>query len=288
MNLNALSPYIRIAWRSTLRPGYHIRRRVIFDYELILVCGGGCDIEIDGQIYRVKENDAVFLRPGVPHEFIGLADCPFVQPHIHFDPVYDAYSSRRPLGFKDFPDMEAEDYAFLQEDILKDADIPYVFVPKDLPAFQNCFFNAIDIFRKKEKNYLVRYKIEMLCLLDMIFKQFDCYSADTDGEAVSVVSSVKRYIDGNHCEILTLETLSQQFFINKYTLMRSFRKQYGVGVIAYYHQKRIETAKALLRKTALSVSEIAEELNFTDIYTFSRFFKKAVKVSPLAYRKGQA
>lgn len=284
MNLSELSPYIRIAWLSTLCAGYHIRRRVILDYELIFVCGGGCDIEIGGKTYRVKKNDVVFLRPGVPHEFFGLKDENFVQPHIHFDLVYGDGSINRPLGFKDFPDMTEEDYAYLQEDILNDCNIPFVFVPKDIEGFRKSFFKAIEIFRKKERNYLVAYKIEMLRILDIIFKQFDCYEGTVEKD-ISAIEAVKHYIDSNHREILTLDGLTEQFFINKNTLMRNFKKQYSIGVIAYYNQKRIETSKALLRRTTLSISAISEELNFADIYTFSRFFKKAVNVSPMEYRK---
>ena len=84
---------------------------------------------------------------------------------------------------------------------------------------------------------------------------------------------------------MTLDGLSEQFFLNKYTLMRKFTEKYGVTVIAYYNKRRAEAAKQLLASTRLSVSEVSEALGFADIYTFSRFFKNATGASPTSFRK---
>jgi len=45
-----------------------------------------------------------------------------------------------------------------------------------------------------------------------------------------------------------------------------------------------QEAKALLRYTASSISQIAYELDFSDPAAFNRFFKKATKETPMAYR----
>ncbi|WP_313375892.1 AraC family transcriptional regulator [Chishuiella sp.] len=44
-------------------------------------------------------------------------------------------------------------------------------------------------------------------------------------------------------------------------------------------------AKRLLLETNYSISYIAEELNFSDQYSFGKFFKKHTNFSPLTYRK---
>ena len=44
-------------------------------------------------------------------------------------------------------------------------------------------------------------------------------------------------------------------------------------------------AKILLTSTALSVNEIAEQLKFSDPYSFSHFFKKHSESSPTKYRQ---
>lgn len=283
MDIYRFSPCIHHAMYSTLSPFGKICTRVIYDYELIFVLDGSCNITVNGTTYTVKKNDAVFLRPGVPHSFYGTGES-FVQPHIHFDLQYDEYSRKRRVSFKDEPDMSSEERLLVQEDVLSSA-IPDVFVPCRLDTFQKHFFRAIDIYREKPKNYLIAYKSELLFLLDIIFEQFNCYGEKEEADGLTAISSVKSYIDTNCRQVLTLDGLAQQFYVNKYTLMRNFSKQYGVGVIKYYNEKRTELAKALLAKTNLSVSAVSEELNFTDIYTFSRFFKNNTGLSPMQYRK---
>jgi len=283
MDLYRFSPCIHHAMYSTLSPFGKISRRIIYDYELIYVLEGSYDITVNGKTYTVKKNDAVLLRPGVPHSFSGRGER-FVQPHIHFDLQYDENSRKRSVSFKDLPDMSEEERQLVQEDILPGV-IPDVFVPRKLDVFQKHFFRAIDIYREKPKNYLIAYKSELLYLLDIIFEQFSCYSEKEEADEVNVITSVKSYIDANCRQVLTLDSLAQQFYVNKYTLMRNFGKQYGVGVINYYNSKRAELAKALLLNTNLTVSAVSEELNFTDIYTFSRFFKNNTGLSPLQFRR---
>lgn len=49
--------------------------------------------------------------------------------------------------------------------------------------------------------------------------------------------------------------------------------------------RRLILIKQLLETTEKSLKEIAEELNFCDIHSLSRFFKTETKVSPSSYRK---
>lgn len=52
----------------------------------------------------------------------------------------------------------------------------------------------------------------------------------------------------------------------------------------HIHQKLIEKAKEKLTTTQSSVSEIAYELGFEHVQSFSKLFKNKVEVSPLEFR----
>lgn len=67
---------------------------------------------------------------------------------------------------------------------------------------------------------------------------------------------------------------------------RLFHKFQGVSPQEFIVNTRIDTARALLRSSSLSVTRIAEILGFSNVAFFSRQFKKKVSLSPQAFRKG--
>ena len=48
---------------------------------------------------------------------------------------------------------------------------------------------------------------------------------------------------------------------------------------------KIKEAKKLIRENNYSISQISDMLGYSSIHIFSRAFKKAVGLSPTAYRK---
>jgi AraC family transcriptional regulator, transcriptional activator of pobA len=58
----------------------------------------------------------------------------------------------------------------------------------------------------------------------------------------------------------------------------------GMNTQQHIHLKLIEKAKEKLSTTNLSVGEIAYELGFEHIQSFSKLFKSKTKLSPLAFR----
>ena len=58
---------------------------------------------------------------------------------------------------------------------------------------------------------------------------------------------------------------------------------YNKTVLNYINSLKIREAKALLRESKLSVTEISEKLGFNSIHYFSRLFKKTTGHSPKEY-----
>lgn len=282
MNRNVLSPYVRVAMYSSLRENFIISERVIFDFELIFVSGGECEISFDGIPYLCKKGDAVLIPPGVRHKFT-CGEGGFVQPHIHFDPVYTEKSELRAVSFKPRSKMNDDELSLIQKNIFSEVAIPYVFTPCDPQRFSAVFFSVIDSYLEKKSGYELECKARMLDLIAMILEQFDPIRGAVND--TNPITAVKNYIDNNYVQIINLDMLEKQFYINKFTLMRNFKKMYRVNIIEYYRTKRTNFAQKALKTTATPVSDIAEALHFTDIYSFSRFFKMQTGMSPSAYRE---
>lgn len=283
MNNNVLSPYIRAAKYHGFPPYYGLAKRIIFDYELIYVCGGSARIIIDGEEHICKKNDVVLLRPGVSHEIIHFGDLGFLQPHIHFDVVYNRNSEKTPICFKDRGALNEYEVSLIQDDILEKS-IPYVFVPSDTARFEKLFFEIMELYKNKPKRFELASKIKMLELLTLIFEQFEVEETVSDTSQSDPAVIVKNYIDNNFMQVITLESLQNQFYTNKYTLIRNFNRIYKQSPIAYYHECRLKYAKGQLLSTNRSIVSIAEQLSY-DSCTFNRFFRTHTGISPSEYRK---
>ena len=99
------------------------------------------------------------------------------------------------------------------------------------------------------------------------------------------MNDLRLYINASYSDEITLESLSNRFFLNKYYLVHAFKKKYGVSPIAYLNQVRCKEAQSLLEHSDLSVAEIAISVGFNSISHFSETYKKYCGVSPSATRK---
>lgn len=96
--------------------------------------------------------------------------------------------------------------------------------------------------------------------------------------------NIREYIDANYYLHLTIDLLSEQFFINKIYLSEIIQKQYGVNIKDYIRSVRITEAKKMLRFTDKTTEEIAEAIGVNCASYFSRMFKRVEGVSPKEYR----
>ena len=83
----------------------------------------------------------------------------------------------------------------------------------------------------------------------------------------------------------TLNEIAQICGVSEGYFRKLFREYSGENPVEFRQKHRIEKAKQLLLLDTHSIGEIAEELNFSDIYHFSKTFKKLTGISPQNYIK---
>ena len=84
-----------------------------------------------------------------------------------------------------------------------------------------------------------------------------------------------------------MRQLAELTHVNKYYLVHSFSKEYGVSPINYLIGRRIEESRYLLADTNHSLSQISHMLGFSSPSYFSQSFRKLEGISPMEYRKRQ-
>jgi YesN/AraC family two-component response regulator len=83
---------------------------------------------------------------------------------------------------------------------------------------------------------------------------------------------------------ITLKDLSDYWSISPQHLIRLFHSTYNITPIQYINNIKIVHSKELLRKTPLSIKEIAYEIGIDDPYYFSRLFCKLSGEYPSVFR----
>ena len=100
-----------------------------------------------------------------------------------------------------------------------------------------------------------------------------------------IIDSATAFIERNFRKNLTLDSVAEACFTNKYYLSHLFSQVRKMTVWDYILERRVEEGKRLLAETGMTVAEVAEKSGFRDPGYFGRVFRKATGMNPSAYRK---
>lgn len=93
------------------------------------------------------------------------------------------------------------------------------------------------------------------------------------------------YITEHIAEPISLDILSKNLFINKYSISRIFSEQIGCSLHTYINALRVELAQNLLRDPNMNTSELIARCGFESERTFYRTFREHCGMTPRQYRQ---
>ena len=97
---------------------------------------------------------------------------------------------------------------------------------------------------------------------------------------------LQMYLDAHYMEPLTLHGISEELHMGTTKLCTLARKiSGGKTVTQLIASRRIRAAKQILISRSSSISEVAEQVGFSDYNYFTRIFKQHTGMTPRAYRK---
>lgn len=123
---------------------------------------------------------------------------------------------------------------------------------------------------------------QLLSNVATLLKEKNIYPSD------DLINNIKRFIQKNYTENITLEKMSSLFFINPSYCSFLFKEKTGENLIDYVNKIRIEKAKELLKNTDYKVYKIAKMLGYDNDKYFFRVFKKVTGYTPEEYRVMQS
>jgi len=100
-----------------------------------------------------------------------------------------------------------------------------------------------------------------------------------------IIVNVKEYLDIHYADPITLDFLSDIFFINSSYLSTLFKEKTGMKYVDYLNGLRIDAAKTLLQTTDRRAAAISRLVGYDNEKYFYRVFKKFTDLTPEQYRK---
>ena len=241
----------------------HTKSRSGLDsYLFFTVLSGSGELRYNGTAYSLKANDCVFIDCKQPYAHITSDDL-WQLKWVHFNgqamnEVYHKYVSRG--GESAFTVEQPEQYVSLLDDIFGIA-------------------SSDDYIRDMKLNE------KLASLLTLIMSKSWNPEKVKQTQKRSELSSIKNWLDNHYAVKISLDELAGQFYIDKYYLSKIFKEKYGITINSYISQKRITTAKQLLRFSDKTIEQIGCEVGISDTNYFTRLFRKIEGMTPGEYRK---
>ncbi|SHI46598.1 AraC-type DNA-binding protein [Clostridium cavendishii DSM 21758] len=126
--------------------------------------------------------------------------------------------------------------------------------------------------------------IKLMVNLNRFFLNYDLSKEKADISFNEIIQNILFYINNNLKEDLSIDSISNKFFISKYYLMHKFKNETGYTLHSYINQKRMILACEYI-KQGKNIHDVSEMCGFNDYSTFIRVFKKFYKLSPKEYKK---
>lgn len=261
---------------GTSNPGFHKHTQ----YELLLCLSDGMFLKVDKHEYEIEKNTLLIFNSMDLHYF-GTREPEAENKRyvLYFNPAFVEFLSFKRVNlldcflFRPFPDCW----------ILE-------LTPEQSAELRIQMDKVLSLQEKTEEEcygkllYLQLFLAEILLNVNGLYRNRHNINNGTSTKSNNRVYDIISFIHSNYEDELTLDLLSQKFFINKFSLCELFRDVVGTTPNQYIINCRISKAKELLVK-GHSVEDACAKSGFNNLSHFSRTFKSKVGLSPKQYQK---
>lgn len=228
--------------------------------ELFYVKSGQGNFIVEEKKFPIIKNDLIIINPNVEHTEVSRDGTPLEYIALGVEKLQFSFDRN-------------EEYF-----LLNCSASPY--------RLESYFASILDEVEQASAGYemICQNLLELLCLYLNRSAGFDSEvvaSRNTNREC----SRLKRYIDSNYQDDITLDSLAGMAHLNKYYFVHAFTKFYGQSPMSYLAMRRIQASCDLLETTDFSISEIAQLSGFSSSSYFSQCFRKNCGMTAAAYRR---
>lgn len=223
---------------------------------------------IDGKALKLSRADILIIAPGVVHSIQNSSD-DLQKLGISFF-LTDEPTGELPRQFSTA--LKIEKYQWLHMD--------------------NCQLTLLETtLQHIEQRRVIENEIVLTAALVQLFAGLmkDKFSQEIrpSGSVVSTAMRMKcieRFIRDNIGSTITGQMVAEHMYLSKRQVERIVQTSRGISLKQLVDTLKKEEAIRLLELEEMSIIEVAQALGFSELSSFSRFFRRAVGVSPAKYR----
>ena len=247
--------------------GYFAERANLSSYLILYTIKGEGLLNYNGKEYILAPNSLFWIDCTKHHSYKETSgDWEFIWIHI--------YGS-----------TSAEYYSIFEKNI----DIVYTISPslhESLNGIHNTLIKLCQEASLTSELQISSYISQLLTNICVDSLSYTDKSISIESSSASnTMKNIVLYLEDHFNEDISMEQLSNIFYISKYYISREFKKYMGIGVWDYLTGLRINYAKEQLKDSDQSVGEIAISCGIPNVSHFINTFKSREGVTPLTYRK---
>lgn len=249
--------YVSMCGISYCDGSYIVKRPESDIYVIEYIVSGTGTVKEDDKISYPGEGDVYLLKRGRNHIYYSDGGNPWTKIWINFE--------------GELADAIIKSYG------LSDKMVFYA------PELKEYFNEIYRISRSGTDKKIISDRIAVV-FLQIVQRLADCDGGEAD-RVSTLAESIKNKIDDITDFKTTLDDIVKLASYSKCHIIREFKASYGLTPYEYMLKRRFYKAKIMIKNTAMSISDISEELGFCDVHYFSSSFSKRFGVSPSEYRK---
>ncbi len=241
-------------------------------YEFLYFVDGDGTYMVEDTEYTAGPGDLFITRPQELHAIAFRSGSHYARKFLQISPMFLAgldidllkFINTRPLGeFNKIDKSIADKYGFYK------------------------YFTDIEHYvvnRVPESDLMIKtYTIQFLVSLNSAFSEIGVSTRLTK-RSNPKIDCIVEYINANISEDISLDTLADIVYINKYYMCHMFKDNVGLSIKEYINTRRIAEAKKLLASGG-DFTTICFKCGFNDYSTFYKTFKKFTGMSPRKFLK---
>ncbi len=259
-----LDPFTRVRFTMAgfrrVHPDFDIRNRILEENFILAIIEESCDLTLPSGRERINSGDILWLAPGVMHSLsIPSNGKPMRMYQLHFF----INAGGQNIGSEDDVLVSQSRY--------------------DLTGLVDRLYDEQQIRHANKQARLV-------ALLMILWTSLHFASGQRRSVRHGVLNiSQRRFLDAfvqaHHHERPTPAKMAEHLNISPDYFARLFRRTYGMSPRKWLVRERIHHASMHMMESSSSISKLAADYGYRDVFLFSRQFKAVMGISPAKYRK---